>query len=99
MLPLTADQEIKSCNDDNSIECLRLLLQPNDLCNCGFVDPVATLTTAKSRQGDALVQLAECCVSLARLPLAHQLSDPGSDCDVSLLPPLFSSLNFPISGS
>ena len=54
-----------TCNDVNSIDCLCLLLQPDDLCNCGFVDPVATLTTAKSSPGDALVQLAECRVSLA----------------------------------
>ena len=73
--PLTADQGINSCNDVNSIDCLGLLLQPDDLCNCGFVDPVATLTTAKSSPGDALVQLAECHVSLARLSLAHQLAD------------------------
>ena len=73
--PLTADQEIKSRNHVNSIECLCLLFEPDDLCNCNFVDPVASLTTAKSSQGDAHVQLAECRVSLARLPRAHQLPD------------------------
>ena len=88
-----------TCNDVNSINCLCLLLQPDDLCNCGFVDPVATLTTDKSRQGDALVQLAECRVSLARFPLAHQLADrptrlTRSQVKALLLNLLLSNSNF-----
>ena len=59
----------------NSLDCVCLLLEPDDLCDCHFSDPVATLTTTRNSQGDALVRLAECRVTLARRPSVHLLPD------------------------
>jgi hypothetical protein len=59
----------------NSLDCVCLLLEPDDLCDCHFSDPVATLTTPLNSQGDALVRLAECRVTLARRPSVHLLPD------------------------
>ena len=73
-------------HDINSLECLCLLLGPDELCDCHFVDPVASLTTALSSQGDALVQLAECRVTLARLPHAHLLLDRSTRLTRSQVP-------------
>ena len=48
-------------------DCLCLLLDPGDLCNCGFSDPVESLTTKSNSLGDPLVLLPTCSVKLARL--------------------------------
>ena len=48
-------------------DCLCLLLDPGDLCDCGFSDPVASLQTTPNSRGVPLVQLPVCRVTLPRL--------------------------------
>jgi hypothetical protein len=59
-------------------DCLCLLLDPGDLCNCGFSDPLESLTTKPNSLGDSLVVLPECSVKLARLPASSML--PSKNC-------------------
>ena len=53
--------------DAADTNCLCLLLDPGDLCNCGFADPVESLHTRSNSAGDPLVLLPSCSVNLARL--------------------------------
>jgi hypothetical protein len=53
--------------DAADTNCLCLLLDPGDLCNCGFADPVESLNTRSNSVGDPLVLLPSCSVNLARL--------------------------------
>ena len=78
-------------HDLNSLECLCLMLEPDDLCDCQLADPVASLRTSLSSQGDALVQLSECRVTLARLPLSHQLPDRSCRLSRSQVPDFLST--------
>ena len=63
---LDAD-EVVVRHDLADADCLCLLLDPGDLCNCGFADPVESLTTKSNSVGDPLVLLPTCSVKLARL--------------------------------
>jgi hypothetical protein len=54
-------------------DCLCLLLDPGDLCDCGFSDPVASLLTTPNSRGVPLVQLPVCRVTLPRLPSLSSL--------------------------
>ena len=81
-------------HDLNSLKCLCLLLEPDDLCDCQFVNPVSSLRTFLSSQGDALVQLSECRVTLARLPLSHQLPDRSTKLSRSQVPVTSSQLDY-----
>ena len=53
--------------DAADTNCLCLLLDPGDLCNCGFADPVESLHTRSNSAGDPLVLLPSCSVNLTRL--------------------------------
>ena len=53
--------------DAADTDCLCLLLDPGDLCNCGFADPVESLNTRANSVGDPLVLLPSCSVNLTRL--------------------------------
>ena len=54
-------------------DCLCLLLDPGDLCNCGFSDPVASLLTKPNSRGVPLLKLPVCRVTLPRLPTLPSL--------------------------
>jgi hypothetical protein len=54
-------------------DCLCLLLDPGEMCNCRFSDPVVSLTTKPNSLGDPLVLLPKCSVKLARLPSSSSL--------------------------
>ena len=46
-------------HDLNKVDCLCLMINPGDLCNCGFSNPVESLKTTPNSQGDPLIQLPE----------------------------------------
>ena len=59
-------------------DCLCLLLDPGDLCNCGFANPVDSLQTTHNSQGDPLIQMPVCRVTLPRLPVSSPLPTRSS---------------------
>ena len=65
-------------HDLNEVDCLCLMIDPGDLCNCGFSNPVESLKTTPNSQGDPLIQLPECCVTLPRLPVSSLLPTRSS---------------------
>jgi hypothetical protein len=86
-------------------DCLCLLLDPGDLCNCGFSDPVESLTTKSNSLGDSLVLLPKCSVKLARLPSSSSVPPRSSRLSRNKVPLLdqvglsfliFSALQVPV---
>jgi hypothetical protein len=86
-------------------DCLCLLLDPGDLCNCGFADPVESLTTKSNSLGDPLVLLPRCSVKLARLPSSSSVPPRSSRLSRNKVPLLdqvglsfliFSALQVPV---
>ena len=69
-------------------DCLCLLLDPGDMCNCGFADPVESLTTKSNSLGDPLVLLPKCSVKLARLPSSSSLPSRSSRLSRNKVPVL-----------
>ena len=65
-------------HDLNADDCLCLLLDPGGLCDCGFANPVASLQTTPNSQGDPLVQLPVCRVTLPRLSVSSLLPTRSS---------------------